>query len=756
MHVFEHDDIQSENTPLMLGFLAELSLCLPSTSSVHDGEHPTWTTPDGQHSQRIDFIAVPLERLHACTFSQVMRQIDLGHDGDHLAVGLDMVWDRDCRSHQIRTTTHRQTFNRDNIKSHDGLRAELCSTEVAPWEQNVETQIHDLNTAITGALERHCPKPHVTAKKPFLDKEIMALRQQKNALRHRQNESWKHHRRSLLYRIFAAWRTKHDSHPIPDVFDIQHYVGILRLGAASLSTTRRIKQQVRQAKRSYVEQVVNGIPESACSSQILAQLRPIIGTSNSRKRKGSAMPYVLTLDGQPCRTPDALVDRWVEHFGNMEGADRLNPQEQRDLWWTGLQQLEAADLSEVTLKDLPKLTDLEAAMRRVTPGKAVGDDDVPPEVCRYHATALAKLVYPSLLKLFLHGQEDLTHKGSRLISAYKRGPRNQCTSYRSLLISSHVGKCMHRALRCGQNTLYASFMQRQQIGGRPKVAVNVGLHMVRAHHRSAKLHHKPSALLFLDLKEAYYRVLRPLALGAELTDLDVANMVSRLNLPPEVLHDLQKHLREADALQLAAAPLSHRRYLQALHRDTHFRVDGQIDNCRTTIGSRPGDTFADIVFGYLWSRVLQVIEHELDQANLLERVPTFDGAGPRAQRTGESAPLLGPTWCDDLCICISAMTSAELERKSGVICGVLLDTCIGFGMLPNLAKGKTEIMLCFRGCGSRGLRVKYYSPEQGGQMLVCGEYGQHRINVVGEYKHLGGVLHHGGKLNKEIRKRARG
>lgn len=60
------------------------------------------------------------------------------------------------------------------------------------------------------------------------------------------------------------------------------------------------------------------------------------------------MPYVLTLDGQPCRT--------------------------------GLQQLQASDLSELSLQDLPKLTDLEAAMRRVTPGKAVGDDDVPPEV----------------------------------------------------------------------------------------------------------------------------------------------------------------------------------------------------------------------------------------------------------------------------------------------------------------------------------------------------------------------------------------
>ena len=752
-HVFEHDDISSENTHLMLEFLAELSLCLPSTSSVHDGEHSTWTTPDGQHSQRIDFIAVPSERLHACTFSQVMRQIDLGHDGDHLAVGLDMVWDRDCRSHRIPSTCRRQTFNRDNIKGHDGFRAELCSTTVAPWEQHIEAQIHDLNTAITGALERHCPKPHVAAKKPFLDKEIMALRQQKNALRQRHSESWKHHNRSLLYRAFASWRTGLDSHPIPDAFDVQHYVGILRLGAASYSTTRRIKHQVRQAKRSYVEQVVNGIPESASSSQILAQLRPIIGTSNSRKRKGSAMPYVLTLDGQPCRTPEALVDRWVEHFGSMEGADRLNQQAQRDLWWTGLQQLQATDLSELTLQDLPKLTDLEAAMRRVTPGKAVGDDEVPPEVCRYHAKALAKLVFPGLLKLFLHGQEDLSHKGGRLISAYKRGPRNLCMSYRSLLISSHVGKCMHRALRCGQNTLYTSYMQRQQIGGRPKIAVNVGLHMARAHHRSAKLQSKPSALLFLDLKEAYYRVLRPLALGAELTDLDVANMVSRLNLPPEVLQDLQQHLREADALQLAAVPLSHRRYLQALHRDTHFRVDGQTDNCRTTIGSRPGDTFADVVFGYLWSRVLKIIEHELDQVDLLERVPTFDGVGPRAQRTGATAPLLGPTWCDDLCICISAMTSDELERRSGVICGILLDTCIGFGMLPNLDKGKTEIMLCFRGSGSRRLRVKYYSPEQDGKMLVCGEYGQHRINVVGEYKHLGGILHHGGKLSKETRKR---
>lgn len=190
--------------------------------------------PDGQHSQRIDFIAVPTERLHACTFSQVTRQIDLGHDGDHSAVGLDMMWDRTCRSYRIPRTHCRQTFNRDSIKNHDALRSELCQTSAAPWEQNIESQIQDLNTAITGALERHSPKPHASAKKPFLDDEIMTLRQQKNALRQRQSEAWKHHQRSILYRVFASWKTGVGSNPIPDAFDVQHYVGILRVGAAFL------------------------------------------------------------------------------------------------------------------------------------------------------------------------------------------------------------------------------------------------------------------------------------------------------------------------------------------------------------------------------------------------------------------------------------------------------------------------------------------------------------------------------------------
>lgn len=92
------------------------------------------------------------------------------------------------------------------------------------------------------------------------------------------------------------------------------------------------------------------------------------------------------------------------------------------------------------------LTDLEIAFRRVKKGKAQGQDHIPPEACHVCPTLLAKQYYNALMKLVLHGQESLHHKGGFLISAHKgRGPTTDPAAYRSLLISSHMGKVLHRA-----------------------------------------------------------------------------------------------------------------------------------------------------------------------------------------------------------------------------------------------------------------------------------------------------------------------
>ena len=166
------------------------------------------------------------------------------------------------------------------------------------------------------------------------------------------------------------------------------------------------------------------------------------------------------------------------------------------------------------MQDIPTLTDLELALRRVPKGRACGPDGIPGEVCRHHPTALAKLLFPQLAKMAIHGHEHLGFKGGRLTPAYKgHGPTDRCESYRSLLVSNQLGKTMHRALRQKYAVLYETFMQKQQTGGRRKIPVQIAVHQLRALHRHCHATNQPMGVLYLDLTEAFYRILREFPIG---------------------------------------------------------------------------------------------------------------------------------------------------------------------------------------------------------------------------------------------------
>ena len=91
--VFHHDDVVSGNTEFLLDFLRHAGLCLPSTTDVHQGDHTTWTSPDGLSNHRIDYVAIPTLQLGRCTHSQVLHTMDTGNNhADHTACALQMQW----------------------------------------------------------------------------------------------------------------------------------------------------------------------------------------------------------------------------------------------------------------------------------------------------------------------------------------------------------------------------------------------------------------------------------------------------------------------------------------------------------------------------------------------------------------------------------------------------------------------------------------------------------------------------------------
>ena len=173
--------------------------------------------------------------------------------------------------------------------------------------------------------------------------------------------------------------------------------------------------------------------------------------------------------------------------------------------------------------------------------------------------------------------------------------------------------------------MYESFLHAQQLGGRQKVPVTLGAHQTRAFLRWQRAQGHSTAILFVDLQEAFYRVLRQLAMPGDFTDLELAQLASRLGLASDVLHDLWGFLHEPHALERACLPASAQRAIQALHSNTHFQLPNQKDFVATSMGTRPGDAYADVVFGFLLARVLRVFEEALARADVLSEIPIQHG-----------------------------------------------------------------------------------------------------------------------------------
>ena len=113
----------------------------------------------------------------------------------------------------------------------------------------------------------------------------------------------------------------------------------------------------------------------------------------------------------------------------------------------------------------------------------------------------------------------------------------------------------------------------------------------------------------------------------------------------------------------------------------------------------------------------------------------------------------GPVWMDDLCVTIQAETASAAVHKAGVVSSLLLETLFEHAMTPNLKRGKTELLFALRGPGVRKLKTQHFGPASSGSLTVITEHDTHQIAVVGEYVHLGGILHHGGDHRKEMRRR---
>lgn len=753
----------SKSTPLLRAFLEEFHLCLPCTFACHQGPTTTWRAPNGLTEHCIDFVCIPENSLQHCSLSTTLPEFELFNgDHDHLPVAVQLKWEaiRCVTATEGRPQHDHQSFDRTQI-TRANVELALTDISVPSWSANIETHFEEYNQQIHNCLKRHCPKRKQGPKKSFFTHKVWDLRASKCAVKKQLNALGARTCRTSLVTVFQNWCKVTQGGVIDRQADLFQYGTTLicwRLKLiAKLSTFKcRLKRELQCAKKIALSSSLSELPPSATAQDILKVIKEHVGPTNPQKVKRKPLPMLNDENGEACTYPAQLLDRWVKFFGSMEGGTRMSKEQQWTHWRSNLQTLRRTQV-DCRMEDLPTLTDLEIAFRRVPRRKASGLDQVPSEVCQACPTVLARQNYGALLKLFVHGQECLLHKGGTLTPAHKgKGAFSDPAAYRSLLVSSHIGKTLHRTIRQTQATLLENFMTRSQLGGKRKVPVTLGLHEARAYMRAAATRNASVILLMVDLVEAFYRVLRPLSIGTPFTDADIAAVAARLNMPNDILHQLQQHLTAESAVQQAGMPPFVQRVIQAIHLDTFFQVPGQEDVCRTTAGSRPGDSFADAVFTFLFARVLQTFQDKLQNHDLLEFIgkdDCFDPFGQHVSNEEQSEVYSGPVWMDDLCVTIHAETAQAAVSKAGVVSSLLLDTLFEHAMTPNLKRGKTELLFALKGAGVRKLKTQFFGPSSPGCLTVLTEHATHQVSVVGEYVHLGGILHHGGDHRREMRRR---
>eukprot|EP00435_Cladocopium_sp_Y103_P041842 s203_g11.t1 len=400
-HLFCSELKTTASTPLLRDFLNAHSLCLPATSDVHTGPRDTWYSPAGLDSHCIDHVAIPLHCLRDCTFSGVLQDFELGNGAyDHMATAIQLDWTEEIQISMTTPTSprsRRRGYAKDHLCGHH-VEAVVQHYDPGGWNVDIESHVETFNKHLLDGLAQVCPHRKQAAKKGFITDDIWLMRSRKLASRKSLKELRVRQRTELLRMCFTALRPS-----AATSFDYEEFWRYdswllccrVRTFCAFHCSSHHLRKELQRAKQAHLHQVFEQLPENASSATILHALRGVIGPTNLKKVKTATLPMIRDETNHICTTPNEASEVWIRFFQAMEGGVRRTPAEQRAQWIDNLRRYQCHAL-DMEVKDLPSLTDLETAFRRVHPGKATGPDEVDALICHAAPAILARKTYAIL------------------------------------------------------------------------------------------------------------------------------------------------------------------------------------------------------------------------------------------------------------------------------------------------------------------------------------------------------------------------
>ncbi|CAE7446249.1 unnamed protein product [Symbiodinium sp. CCMP2592] len=742
--------------------LDHFALWIPSTSaSCHPGDTATWHPPNGAGAARLDYIAIPAHWRVASGGSIVNSSLDWGQSrADHFAVQL---WAQGSISFGHPRRRQHPRLDTAAMRTSEGreiLRHICYDVPLQPWSLDVHRHAQALDNHFRSRLVSAFPVKRSQCRHEYFRASTWQLRGRREWLRKRVKGASRQLYQWQLRAAFRAWQTGRCLSG-SCLASWASVLWALRDLPTFLTELRQSSQQLRlEIRYDHLQHIrtVAAASETSTTQSTVQRLRTLTGGPKRKQRERAPLPAVERSDGSLATTDAEARQCWLDHFSAIEAGTPGTPSDIVSECMTR-QASKCLEDYEVSHRDAPTLGDLEWALRSTSTDRAYGVDGLPGELLHYCAPFLARPLYQLQLKSLLTLAEPIQHKGGVLHCVYKRkGPRQQCSSYRGILVSSVVSKSLHKLLRRKCVPALRNAATPLQVGGLPGHPVTLPAHATRLYQSACLQRGQCHCILFLDLQEAFYRIVRPLVTGGPLTEEALAKACQAVSLPAGVYHDIRRHLQQP-ALSLSSGA-SHwtTRALEETLQGTWFRFPDDEAVVTTAIGSRPGDSLSDLVFSLLFAQVLRQVRASLHASGSMPEIPWHDTMSGRLTPLpfvpNDTIAILDATWMDDLSMLLQAPDSATLVQRLRTGASTLLDTCLEHALLPNLKRGKTEAIVHLRAKGARQARRHLFADNDGALSLDCRLWPTARLRLTASYRHLGGVLHHRGSLIREVKARA--
>ena len=733
------------NTPYFQGFVEKHRLFAPATfSEAQWGPWFTWVHAGSGKEHRLDYVLLDVLWSKAWIEAWTDLELSTGHPGwDHIATVVDVYWEQGYQTQQkkIRLDAMAMMDPSNKAKIFDIL--DRCPQPA--WSTNASDHAVQLTQYFQQELGKHFPAPR--RKTPEFTqndtREVYSLLvANKRALRQfRLIERYQ-----VLYLAFSTWAKKF-AYCGSNTWTIAFNQKYAQLAAQTSKLASKLKVCLRQDRNHFLSKVAQEVSECP-PAEVYRKLRPVLRPTKKQTTVLRPLPKLLDTEGQPIMSRAAQNQRWTSHFASIEAGKTI--QVGQFVHEHLQRQMDRCKPTSYDPEDIPSLFVVESAIRAATAGKATGPDGLPVELFKAIPGKASKILYPLALKLALRIEEPLTWKGGHLFALYKgKGSTAECSSHRGILLMNVMGKITRASLRKWINEPYLVAGHSMQLGGKPHQQAQFGAQLTRSFLRWCKSNNKSAAVLFVDIASAFYKALREIATGADTSDQDIAQIVKRLGLGPEVMPALSEALQGRTAYAALTESVPRQQVLQESLQATWFSVDGEAV-VGTEQGTRPGDSWADVVFNVLLSQVLQKVQRILEKSSLVTLVAKYDRTiCPNKPTGGATMPLLQVTWADDIALMITVDKPQMIWSTLPRVMQVLVDELHAIGMEISCGPTKTAALVLLRGPGSVQTRRRMFQNAQS-ELPVLTEKEGLKLPLVPQYKHLGGILTFKGTLAAEI------